>query len=291
MKFIKKILFNTISRYNSYYSSKRIKRYLNKGMISWSPGYSEYRTLEIIKAINNNSLLKKFINTIPQGFGLKLDERIVEYPWIFSNLSNSEGMLLDAGSTFNFEYIVNHPTVSRKQLSIFTFYPERNYYSSKRISYIFGDLRNMPFKDCLFDEIVCQSTLEHVDMDNSIYGYQIDNKASQMGKSYEYIKAISELHRVLKSKGMLLITFPFGKYENHGFFQQFDNEMVEKLMEVLRNGKVETYFFLYTQGGWRYSTLEECYDSISYNPHTGVGKGNDGAAHSRSICCIRFTKG
>jgi ubiquinone/menaquinone biosynthesis C-methylase UbiE len=29
----------------------------------------------------------------------------------------------------------------------------------------YGDLRVLPFKDNYFDEIVCQSTLEHIDMD------------------------------------------------------------------------------------------------------------------------------
>jgi SAM-dependent methyltransferase len=291
MKFIKKILLKAISKYRSYAVSFRIKKYLKKGMISWTPGYCEYKTLEIIKVINNVNLVKDFNNKIPKGFGLRLDERIVEYPWIFSHLSERKGMLLDAGSTFNFEYIVNHPVVSNKQLLIFTFYPETNNYSSKRISYIYGDLRNIPFKDGVFDEIVCQSTLEHIDMDNSIYGYQIDNSSSKMEKNYEYVKVVSELYRLLKPQGVLLITVPYGKYENHGFFQQFDRTMIDRLEIALPNGEIETDYFTYTLQGWKYSSMNDCNQSTSYNPHTGAGKGTDGAAHSRSVCCIKFIKG
>lgn len=291
MNFIKRIFLKAISNYRSNAESFLIKKYLKNSMIAWAPGYNEYKAQEIKKVINDVDLIKDFNNKILKNFGLRLDERIVEYPWIFSYLSDKEGMLLDAGSTFNFEYIVNHPVVSKKQLMIFTFYPETNNYSSKRISYIYGDLRNIPFKDGLFDEIVCQSTLEHIDMDNSLYGYQIDNSSSKIGKSHEYVKAVSELYRLLKTQGVLLITIPYGKYENHGFFQQFDRTMIERLEKVLHNGKIYKDYFIYTLHGWKYSSMDDCDECISYNPHTGAGKGNDGAAHSRSVCCIKFIKG
>jgi SAM-dependent methyltransferase len=291
MKFLKMIRIKIISKFRSQIISYRIKKYLNKGMIAWSPGYYEYKNMQISMTINNDSLVKDFNNSIPKGFGLRLDDRIVEYPWILSNLTDKGGLLLDAGSTLNFEYIVNHPVIVRKQLSIFTFYPENNNYSYKRISYIYGDLRNMPFKDSLFDEIVCQSTLEHIDMDNSIYGYQIDNNSSQKEKSYEFVKVVKEFYKVLKSKGLLLITVPYGKYENHGFFQQFDSEMKNRIIEIIKPfGKTEEFYYKYLSDGWIKSFENECQEMKSYNPHTGEGKGNDGAAHSRAICCIKFTK-
>ena len=90
---------------------------------------------------------------------------------------------------------------------------------------------------------------------------------------------------------MLLLTFPYGKFENHGFFQQFDNEMLQKLLVLLNNlGKTEIDFFLYTVEGWTWSDEKKTSSTESYNPHTGKGKGNDGAAHCRGICCIKFLK-
>lgn len=87
---------------------------------------------------------------------------------------------------------------------------------------------DLPFKSELFDTIICQSTLEHIDMDNSIYGYDLERRDTMQEKSYSFLKGISELLRILKPEGMLCLTFPYGKFENHGFFQQFDSEMVSE---------------------------------------------------------------
>jgi SAM-dependent methyltransferase len=196
---------------------------------------------------------------------------------------------LDAGSTFNFDFIVDHPIISQKQLTIFTYFPEENCFFKKRISYVFGDLRNICFKDSLFDEIVCQSTIEHIDMDNSIYGYSGQQTIGH--KSYEYLKAVAELIRALKPNGKLLLTFPFGKYEYHGFFQQFDEEMLQRILELFDgNGSYNLDFFKYEKEGWRFADRSELHAIQSYNPHTGIGKLDDGAAHCRSIACIEFIK-
>jgi hypothetical protein len=97
---------------------------------------------------------------------------------------------------------------------------------------------------------------------------------------------------VLKSDGKLLLTFPYGKFENHGFFQQFDREMLDRVLELFRKqGTYELTFFRYLNGGWNFCEQEDCADIVSFNPHTGRGKLDDGAAHCRSVCCIEFTKG
>jgi SAM-dependent methyltransferase len=286
---LKHFFQNSIKRYERIQDAKRINKYIRKGRIPWSDGYSEYKVEQIKLILYSDPSIIKL--TLPPKYGIGIDERIVEYPWIFSNLSNEEGMLLDAGSTTNFEYIVNHPLMSRKQVSIFTFFPESNNYASKRISYLYGDLRNIPFKDNFFDEIICQSTLEHIDMDNSIYGYQIDNSSFRKSKSYDFLKAVEELQRILKRRGTLLITFPFGEYENHGFFQQFDTEMKNRIIDLIGpNGEIEEFYFKYLTDGWINSGENDCKKMKSYNPHTGEGKGKDGAAHSRAICCIKFIK-
>jgi ubiquinone/menaquinone biosynthesis C-methylase UbiE len=128
-------------------------------------------------------------------------------------------------------------------------------------------------------------------MDNSIYGYDLSQSVQAGEKSFEYLKAISEMLRILKPKGKLLITVPFGIYEHHVFFQQFDNEMITKATDLLSTvGRFDVSYFRYFDAQWQISTYEDCKDSISYNPHTGAGKGEDGAAHSRSIACISFHK-
>jgi ubiquinone/menaquinone biosynthesis C-methylase UbiE len=128
-------------------------------------------------------------------------------------------------------------------------------------------------------------------MDNSIYGYDLKKLDTIADKSYEYLKAVKELIRVLKSGGTLLITFPFGKFENHGFFQQFDDEMLTRTEVLLQPfGTIETDFIQYINQGWQFAQRNEMHDVRSYNPHTGVGKTDDGAAHCRGICLIQFIK-
>lgn len=271
----------------------KIALFKKNGCIPWSNGYNEYKIKYIINSINSTAILDMFKNKkLESSFGLHLDERIVEYPWIFSHINKKNNLqVLDAGSTFNFKYILETYFSKSNKLTIATYAPEFINYNNLGISYIYTDLRETPFKDNLFDIIISQSTVEHIDMDNSIYGYDITHNENIEKKSFEYLGAIDEYLRILKNKGQLLITFPFGKFENHGFFQQFDEEMLQKILEILKiQGSYNLSFFKYTTNGWIFTTQEECKELVSYNPHTGKGKLDDGAAHCRSICCIEFIK-
>lgn len=266
-----------------------INGYKKNGRQPWSIGYNEYKEDYINKELQKYKKNQGQSFEIEENFGLGLDERCVEYPWIFYNLPKNKCKMLDAGSTFNFDFIVNHELIKNKDLDIITYYPESNKFNEKRISYIYNDLREISIKDSYYDCIVSQSTIEHIEMDNSIYGYSSENE--QKNKSFEFLKAISEMIRTLKKNGTLLLTFPYGKFENHGFFQQFDHEMLEKLLTKLNiHGLSELTFMKYTSNGWEICSQQDCNEMVSFNPHTGLGKGNDGAAHCRGICCIKFYK-
>ena len=52
-------------------------------------------------------------------------------------------------------------------------------------------------------------------MDNSMYAG--DSDLGRRGNPTEFLLAVGELKRVLKPGGKLCITFPFGRYENHGW--------------------------------------------------------------------------
>ncbi|WP_394772517.1 methyltransferase domain-containing protein [Mucilaginibacter sp.] len=294
MKVYRRILRNSgLKNIRDIYSkSQTIDSYLSGKQDPWSLGYNEYKWKNIEEGINNAQLLEGIKNNIlPVGYGKGIDERAVEYPWIFANLSEDKNSFLDAGSTFNFEKILKVPLIKEKDKYIYTFYPESNNHSKDRISYIYGDLRNLPFKNNFFHTVVCHSTLEHIDMDNSMYGYELGQIKDKSKKSYEYLKVIAELERVTEKNGLILLTFPYGIFENHGFFQQFDKEMVDKMIDHLSLTCIcTTQFMKYEQAGWKFANQNECATAFSYNPHTGIGKGTDGAAHSRAICFIKATK-
>jgi SAM-dependent methyltransferase len=264
--------------------AQKIAEYQNNGHEPWSSGYWEYR----------NDLIKAAINDGQENFvdwAQKLDERVVELPWAVSQLSKEQTRLLDAGSSLNHDFLLDHIKIKSKDLTICTFHPENYSRLSQRISYVFADLRDLPFKDNWFDEVVSISTIEHIDMDNSMYGYEQVSSVSSHEKSYEYLTAMAELVRVLKSTGCLLVSFPFGRFENHSFFQQFDQEMVSRIEDYLMpKGKLTIQYFLYSTSGWNEASSEACQNAESHNPHTGVGKKGDGAAHSRAIVCLKFIK-
>ncbi|HRY82204.1 MAG TPA: methyltransferase domain-containing protein [Candidatus Moranbacteria bacterium] len=268
-----------------------IYKIYGKKPFAW--GYDQYKWELIGDILCDKDMLGSFAEkNLPENIGIGIDERVVEYGWIFSSIEeNKSEKVLDAGSVFNFLEILNLNLLKNKKLTIFTYYPETVSYNNKQVSYVYGDLRGMPFRDEYYDKIICQSTIEHVDMDNSIYGYKIKNSGNKVVKNYEYLKVIAELYRILKKDGMLFVTFPFGKFENHGFFQQFDSEMLGRIKEFLKDkGELEVDFFKYSKNGWNLCKENDCADVISHNPHTGMGKGDDGAAHCRAVCCIKFSK-
>lgn len=272
--------------------AERVREYHASGRVPWSKGYADWREYEISRTIRDHNILNKIRDGFfPDGYGKGLDERIAEYGWLFSRMRSGSLNFLDAGSTFNFSYLLNTPQIENRSTYIYTYSPESPSFPERRISYVYGDLRSLPFRNEYFDEIICQSTLEHIDMDNSIYGYNLPSKHRGMGRSFEYLNVVYELVRVLRPNGQLMITVPFGAFEHHGFFQQFDNLMIERLLQPLcEAGDVHVNFLLYTPAGWIFSTQEGCSGAISYNPHTGVGKLNDGAAHCRSVCCVAVTR-
>jgi len=115
----------------------------------------------------------------------------------------------------------------------------------------------MPFRAHWFDEIACLSTLEHVGMDNRLYS-QVPKR--QQYNTFDFEKALSEMHRVLKPKGRLLLTLPFGQYQNWGIFQQFDAALLERAAQVfLPSLRLDT-FYLYRRNGWQITQIQDCKD-------------------------------
>jgi len=95
-------------------------RFQRSGMKPWTKGYAEYKLREIDRALRSGEFRA---DNLPAGYGFRLDERIVEYPWLFSRLPLGSGTLLDAGSVLNLEFLVQHPTLKSKKLHICTLAP------------------------------------------------------------------------------------------------------------------------------------------------------------------------
>ncbi|NPU86174.1 MAG: class I SAM-dependent methyltransferase [Syntrophaceae bacterium] len=235
---------------------------------------------DVIRRFRDKSLL-------PSKYGYRLDERVIELPWVLARLNRAETMLLDAGSALNHDYLLSHEALERKTLVIVTLAPEQTF-PSPSVSYLYGDLRKTIIKSDCFDEIVSISTLEHVGMNNTLL-YTKD-QAFDESSPLDFEAVIVELKRLLKPGGRLFITVPYGVYENHGWLQQFDRAMVERVQRVFDGSSAEVSYYRYNEDGWNISTAEACADCRYFDIHRKSDYDPDYAAAARAVACLELVK-
>ena len=277
---------------------RRLAVYLKSDRRPWSPGYWEFRMQSLEQAIQDESLLAKFRERepLPEGYGLRLDARIVEIPWVLSRIPKGAERFLDAGSALNHEFVLKSSALARQKITVVTLAPEGQAFWQLGVSYVFGDLRQLDFRDELFDSVACISTIEHIGMDNSMYAGNAD--IALRGDTSEFLLAVKELKRVLKPGGTLFISFPFGRYENHGWFQQFDAALVDRLVNAFNPAEASETIFKYEPDGWRLSDRASCSDceffdiheSKDADPHSTNAYPADYAAGERALACLELRK-
>ncbi len=274
-----------------------VQAYLSGGRVPWSPGYVEYRDRFLTETLANCSLTTKFRSDeeLPAGYGLGLDERCVEYPWLLAQLDAQPDRMLDAGSALNHQVILDQPAFRCKNLHILTLAPERVAFWQRGISYLFADLREIPLRSAYYDVIACISTLEHVGCDNTLYA----SGQYDQGSRNEIRVVIDELNRVLKPGGTLFLSMPFGVRRDFGTFRQFDRELLAWTIEgfgPVRNKT--TTFFRYGPAGWERAEEQDCvaceYVEWITRPRdkwpVPLPVEPDLAAAARAVVCLRLTK-
>lgn len=267
-------------------------------LIPGSDSYWIYKTQLIKNALADDTLLERFHSRkrLPPKYGVGVDERCIEYPWLISQLDDGHEVLLDAGSTLNHDFILDHVLLRKKQLHIVTLKPEAQCFWQKGISYLFCDLRDIPIRDSYYDVVACISTLEHVGCDNTLY---TGGEVRKEDRREDFVVAMRGLARVLKPNGRLFLTVPFGVYQHFGFFQQFDTRLLLRAIEAFGKGKkVVVVFYRYSEQGWNVADEADCiqceYWSWISRPRNewpnSLPVEPDLATGARAVACVELVK-
>jgi SAM-dependent methyltransferase len=251
----------------------------------WEERYGALHKKLVSYLLDSRDVERIFANgePLPSGYGIGLDERVVEYPWLFSQVRG--GVVLDAGSTLNHEHVLDRFLTRIARLHIMTLAPERVSFPERGVSYVYGDLRDIPYQDGSFDVVAAISTLEHIGMDTRIYGVA---SAPSADPAAEVRKAVRELLRVLRREGTFLVTVPYGAREDHGWFRQLDRGDVDTLVSCAAPRRAAVSVYRYTRRGWQLSSLDEAAGVSYYDHHADRRIQPDRAAAARAVACLRF---
>jgi SAM-dependent methyltransferase len=245
--------------------------------------YADAHRRFVCDVLDDQALLARFrsASRLPVDFGVGLDERVVEYPWLLSR--GLAGRVLDAGSTLNHPHLLDRVLPSVNSLHIVTLAPEPQSFVDRGVSYVFADLRELPFRERLYDCVVSLSTVEHVGMDNSQYGGASGREGDP---AIAAAAALAELNRVLAPEGRLLVTVPYGRREDYGWFRQFGTEDLDALIAAAGARAADVTVYAYSRRGWQLSSLREAAGAVYREASESVP--DDRAAAARAVACVEL---
>lgn len=219
----------------------------------WNRDYMSRRERFWTAALDDPEILERFESRaeLPKGYGLGLDERCIEFVWLLAQ--RPRGMMLDAGSTLNNPPILDRFVPRVDALHILTLAYEGYAFPDRGISYVYGDLRRLPYRDGFFDTVASLSTLEHVGMDNTRYA---EGATGSTDPRADRLAAARELRRTVAPGGRVFVTVPYGMGEDGGWFEQLDRETLPELVAALGDD-ASVEIFRYDTDGWRRSSTED----------------------------------
>ena len=272
---------------------KLVEQYKKNGRIPWSPGYAKFKNMLLIETLANQNLMEIFRRgeTLPQGYGLRLDERVVECPWAISRVKSSPGLILDAGSVLNTPIFLDLPELSNQKIIIYSLEID-SVRLDPRLSYLHGDFREPVLRDGICDTIVCISTLEHVGMwPIPKLPYDVNLNLPKPAKDlYAYRGVLKTFHDLLKPEGRLLLTVPFGKTEDQDWLQIFGIDQIEDVKNSFGGLCISETYYRYAADGWHMAKSHECVNLEYFNIVRTPEFGPDFAAAARAVVCLELMR-
>ena len=205
-------------------------------------------------------------------YGVGDSERCIEIPWSVSRY-REESRVLDVG------YANAEPRylTARNLLKIPCLIGlDVATASQSGICAVAGDALAPPFRPGTFDVIFAISVIEHIGRDNSLYFEQVQDE-----QEFGDLAAAGHLAALLRPAGRLLITVPFGRLEDHGWFVQYDLRRVAALLNATGCDLTLAEYYCYGDAdGWRGPVDPHTLSDVAYR--TGFGAG--------AVACLELTR-
>lgn len=195
-------------------------------------------------------------------------ERCIEIPWALS-CYRGESRVLDIGYA-NAEERYLKPLLALRIPELYGVDLARK--DIDGIIPFICDIRKTSFIDEFFDLVLCVSTIEHIGRNNSIY-LEVQGDFDEYGD----FAAIKELYRITRRGGRMVLTVPFGKLHDYGWFIHYDRYRWSNLIKASKYNIVKEEFFIY-KDGWRTSSPHEL-ETVLY-------KDNNAPAAAGLVCAL-----
>lgn len=255
----------------------------------WTHTYNALHRAFVTVALDDPDFQRWFREgaPLPERYGVGLDERVVEYPWLLAQ--EPGGRVLDAGSVLNHAHILERFRPRFDALTIATLVTEDETFAEQDITYLDADLRSLPFEADTFDTSVCVSTLEHVGMDNTYYGAGDDIAATAADPAPEARRALAEIMRVTRPGGRVLLSVPFGQGENLGWLRVFSADDLDALLADVPEDRRSVEIFRYLDAGWQRATVRDAAGARYRDFMADPAPVDDLAAAARAVACVAIT--
>lgn len=138
-----------------------------------------------------------------------------------------------------------------------------------------ADIRASGYPSDFFDFIFSISTIEHIGRDNARHYSPVSELAPEQEPDRS---ALIEMLRIVKPAGKILVTVPFGKFEDHAWFLNYDTANIARLFRAIP--KSEEYF-KYTTDGWM---------PCEANELSETGYDQNGAPAAAGVACFEMIK-
>jgi SAM-dependent methyltransferase len=205
-----------------------------------------------------------------------ISERLVEYPFLARNLisPDTKARILDIGSA-NSPLTKAISKFGNKKWQVIGIDIATASEKFDSLSLTRMDARLLGFRDEVFDQIICISTIEHIGIPSDYYNIRQSDKLGDM-------RAISEIYRVLKKGGAVIATLPYGnkiKKQDHRIYSKSSLDNLTLGFSVIRKE-----FYRYDDGKWKKCKNRSIADKISNTKRISP------YFHSRVCACLLLRK-